>query len=329
MTLVDHRDVATWSVTSATTLDRPLIADFLATTPGLAGRKFAADSRDVAEHLDGVVDDGVTVVRDTTGAIGGYALLRQPHGEEVGADFVFGPDVPQRVVAAVVGTTVERFHAETALIPGRYLRTVVGTDQQPAVDALVRQGAWREAEFIRTRKPLEGEDPAELAAAAVPGLAVLSWQEVVERDLGEQVRRLQFETFLEHFGNMSKSPEAFRRHVNGRAFTPDFSIAAVDDSGSVVGYVLGSTFTSGAAPHDERSAHTDYIGVAREHRKRGIGELLLRKVWLAALRRGFTAASLGTDIHNRSNAHLLYERLGYAAVQSQYAYRVDAIRERP
>ena len=34
------------------------IADFLATTPGLAGRKFAADSRDVAEHLEGVVDDG-------------------------------------------------------------------------------------------------------------------------------------------------------------------------------------------------------------------------------------------------------------------------------
>ena len=87
--------------------------------------------------------------------------------------------------------------------------------------------------------------------------------------------------------------------------------------------MLGSTFTAGAAPDDERSAHTDYIGVRGDQRKRGIGELLLRKIWLAALRRGLTVASLGTDIHNRSNAHLLYQRLGYVTVERQFAYRID------
>jgi ribosomal protein S18 acetylase RimI-like enzyme len=324
VTLIEDREVGTWSATAATTLDHPLIADFLATTGGLGGRKFAADSRDVAEHFVGVYPGGVTVLRDDSGDVRGYTLLRTPHGDELGADFVFDPSTPPNVVDGLVESTVARFHAETADIPEAYLRAIIGTDQRPAIEALIARGASREAEFVRTRKPLEHENVVELAAAASPGLTVLSWPELVDRGLTEQVRRLQYDTFLEHFGNMSKSPEAFHHHVNSRSFTPDFSIAAVDQSGEVVGYVLGSTFSAGTAPDDERSAHTDYIGVRSDQRKRGIGELLLRKIWLAALRRGFTVASLGTDIDNRSKAHLLYRRLGYLSVESQYAYRIDA-----
>jgi ribosomal protein S18 acetylase RimI-like enzyme len=263
------------------------------------------------------------VIVDDGGAVRGFALLRRPHGEEVAAEFVFDPAIASETVDAVVGDLVGRFRAGAARPPGAYLRVILGTDQQRAIAALIRHGARKEAEFVRTRKPLGAEHVAELEAAAIEGLSVLDWATVLDRGLGEQVRSVQYDTFLEHFGNMSKSPETFAHHIGSRSFTPDFSNAAVDDSGRVVGYVLGSTFTSGAAPHDERSAHTDYIGVRADHRKRGIGELLLRKVWLAALRRGFTVASLGTDIDNRSKAHLLYRRLGYESVQSQYAYRID------
>ena len=59
-------------------------------------------------------------------------------------------------------------------------------------------------------------------------------------------------------------------------------------------------------------------------RRHGLGEVLLKNIWLAALRRGLTVASLGTDINNRSKAHLLYRRLGYVAVEEQYSYRIDA-----
>jgi ribosomal protein S18 acetylase RimI-like enzyme len=122
---------------------------------------------------------------------------------------------------------------------------------------------------------------------------------------------------------MSKTQEVWQHHIQSRLFTPDFSVAAVDGAGDVVGYVLGSTYSSGVAGAEERSAHTDYIGVRRDQRKRGIAELLLKKIWLAALRRGLKAASLGTDVNNRSNAHLLYRRIGYAAVENQVAYRID------
>ena len=146
------------------------------------------------------------------------------------------------------------------------------------------------------------------------------------RGLLEQVRRLQYNTFLEHFGNMSKTPELWDHHLHSRLFTPDFSVAAVTDDEEVVGYVVGSTYTAGPAGTEERSAHTDYIGVRRDRRRQGIAELLLKKVWLAALQRGLTVASLGTDINNRSNAHLLYARLGYVAIEHQSAYRIDTVK---
>jgi ribosomal protein S18 acetylase RimI-like enzyme len=327
VTLTDHRVVDNWPVTPATTHDHPLIADFLATTRGLSGRKFAADSRDIAEQLDGVFHDGATVVRDEDGKVRGYTALHLPHGlqPEVLADFVFDPGTPPNVVDDLVGSAVARFHDEAETIPDAFLRAFIGADQQSAIDALVRRGATQEGRFIRTRKPLDDEDPAALQAAAIDGLTLVQWPEIVERDLGEQVRQVQFDTFLEHFGNMSKTPEQWRRHIESRLFTPDFSLAVVDDAGDAVGYVLGSTYTTGVGHAEERSAHTDYIGVRRDQRRRGIGEFLLKKIWLAALRRGLRVASLGTDVNNRSNAHLLYRRLGYVAVENQFAYRIDTV----
>lgn len=319
--------VEDWVVTIATAVDHSAIADFLATTDGLGGRKFAADSRDVAEQLDGAFPNGVTVIRDRAGLVRGYSALHRPHGSDLGevsAEFVFDPATPSDVIDDVVGGVVNRYAGEAESIPGAYLRVFTGADQRLVIDALTRRGARREGQFIRTRKPLHDEDPAALAAAAIDGITVLSWAEVIERDLGEQVRRLQYDTFLEHFGNMSKTPETWQHHIHSRLFTPDFSIAAIEH-GEVVGYVLGSTYTSGTAGSEERSAHTDYIGVRRDQRKRGIAELLLGKIWLAALRRGLTVASLGTDIANRSNAHLLYQRLGYVAREKQAAYRIDEV----
>ncbi|MFG1934071.1 GNAT family N-acetyltransferase [Mycobacterium sp. NPDC048908] len=325
MTLTDHRIVDNWSITPATTHDHSQIADFLATTGGLSGRKFAADSRDIAEQLDGAFPEGVTLVRDQDGDVRGYTALHRPHGlqPEVLADFVFSPGSPPNVVDDLVGATVARFYVEAETIPDAFLRAFIGADQQSAIDSLVRRGATQEGQFIRTRKPLADEDPKALQEALIDGLTLVHWSEIIERGLGEQVRRLQYDTFLEHFGNMSKTPGLWQHHIQSRSFTPDFSLAVIDEDYEVVGYVLGSTYTTGVGAAEERSAHTDYIGVRRDQRQRGIGEFLLKKIWLAALRRGFTVASLGTDIHNRSNAHLLYRRLGYIAVENQFAYRID------
>ncbi|MCV7424059.1 GNAT family N-acetyltransferase [Mycobacterium yunnanensis] len=306
-----------------TTAHHARIADFLATTDGLRGRKFAADSRDVAEQL--ASSHHAVAVVDGSDRVRGYAALHRTHGvePELIADFVFDPATPDQVVDDLVDATVDRFHVEAHTVAGAYLRVFIGSDQGRVIDALRRRGARREGQFIRTRKPLGDEDPASLDAASVDGVRVLDWTQVLEGGLSERVRRLQYDTFDEHFGNMSKTPEEWEHHLGSRAFTPDFSLAAVDDDDHVIGYVLGSTYTAGAAPTREVSAHTDYIGVHRDHRRRGIAELLLEKVWLKALRRGLRVASLGTDVDNRSKAHVLYQRLGYVAVEHESAYRID------
>lgn len=326
MTLLDHQKLDNWRIAPATTHDHPAIADFLAITSGIGGRKFAADSRDVAEQLDGTYPDSAVVIRDESRRVRGFAALSTPHGvePELLADFVFEPDLAPNVVDDIVGATVDRFRQESSTIRDAYLRSFVGDEQQATIDALTKRGARREGQFIRTRKPLQDEDPRQLESIRREGLTVLRWPELETRGLLEQVRRLQYDTFLEHFGNMSKTPELWEHHLHSRLFTPDFSLAAVNDGGEVVGYVVGSTYTAGPAGADERSAHTDYIGVRRDQRRQGIAELLLKKIWLAALQRGLTVASLGTDINNRSNAHLLYARLGYVAVEHSSAYRIDA-----
>ena len=58
MTLSGPPRIRLLAIYAATTRDHPGIADFLATTGGIGGRKFAADSRDVAEQLDGAFPDG-------------------------------------------------------------------------------------------------------------------------------------------------------------------------------------------------------------------------------------------------------------------------------
>ncbi|MHA3020776.1 GNAT family N-acetyltransferase [Mycobacterium sp. BMJ-28] len=325
MTLAYARSVGSWAAATVTPRDFAQIADFHATTVGIAGRKFAADSRDIAEQLGGAFPAAVTAVRDEAQRVRGYAVLHQPHGlqPEILADFVFDPAAPAALVVDVVERTVARFNREAVTIPGAFLRSFIGADQQIALDALIRNGAKEEGRFIRTRKPLDQANAEQLHALTLPGHTLLSWYEVVDRGLTEQVRRLQHDTFLEHFGNMSKTPEIFGHHIQSRAFTPDFSNAVINPDGDVVGYVLGSTYSYLTGTTEERSAHTDYIGVRRDQRKAGIGEFLLRKIWLAALRRGLDLASLGTDVNNASKAHLLYQRLGYVAVEHQSAYRID------
>jgi ribosomal protein S18 acetylase RimI-like enzyme len=316
--------IDTWRADPATTLDYPFIADFLATTNGLGGRSFAADSRDIAEHLDGVFPGTVTVIRDQSGRIRGYTALFRPRGREpqVRAQFVFDPLVPPDAVDVIVGGEVERFHREAAAIPAAFLRVIV-EDGSAAVAALTRRGAWQEAEFIGTRKALGTETVSDLESAAIGGVTVLTWPGVIGAGIDEQVRQLQYDTFIEHFGDLSKSPEQWRHHLASREFAPDFSFAAIDTSGDLVGYVLGSQFTRGPAPSEELSAHTQYIGVRSDLRRTGIAELLLKKVWAAALRRGLSVASLGTDVRNRTHAHLLYRRLGYLPVEHEFAYRID------
>lgn len=323
-----------WSHHPVSGIDLLDLADFLATTPGLGGRKFTAESRDIAEHLSGAFDAQARVLRSPAGQVRGYTVLHRPHGvdtNEIIGELVFGVDVPQEVVDRAVDEVVAAFDGIAAtLSDDAYLRIIIGDTQRQAITALERHGSTVEARFTRERKRLLGLDPDVLASERVPGFRVLRWPEVLENGHAEQVRQVQFATFSEHFGNMSKTPDDWEHHLGSRLFAPDFSFGLIDERTlDIVGYVLGSVYNDGSHGPVESSAHTDYIGVSRSHRKRGLAELLLKNVWLSALRRGLPVASLGTDIDNASNSQALYRRLGYVPVEFQASYRLDRHRQPP
>ncbi len=57
------------------------------------------------------------------------------------------------------------------------------------------------------------------------------------------------------------------------------------------------------------------IAVAPLHRRRGIGETLLRALMVQAREDGFHALSLSVAVHNRSR--MMYERVGFARVREE------------
>ena len=110
--LLDHQ-IGPLADSSATTLDHPLIADFLATTGGLGG----ASSPPIPAMSPSTSTTYIPMASSccaTTRPVRGYAALRTPHGDEQSADFVFDQDTPPNVVDEIVESTVARFHAETS-----------------------------------------------------------------------------------------------------------------------------------------------------------------------------------------------------------------------
>ena len=57
------------------------------------------------------------------------------------------------------------------------------------------------------------------------------------------------------------------------------------------------------------------IAVSPLHRRRGIGETLLRALMVQAREDGFTALSLSVAVHNRSR--MMYERAGFTQVREE------------
>lgn len=261
----------------------------------------------------------------------GYWFLYQPKSidpDEFFTEVVFSGQVPalqaRLAVTELLGTFAR--HAPPGSEP--YLRLVTGTGQSSLIGALENAGALVDARFLRLRRDIR-ESPAELEQkSTLSGVQILTWEEVEADGLLDDVRRLQYRTFLEHWGNLSKDEEAWSHHLSSRVFAPDFSVAAVVDDAvghrRVVGYGLASVYRYPQEGTTEVSSHIDYIGVDPAFRKQGIAEALLATSWRLTLNKGWSVASLGVDVDNASRALSLYLKLGYESVEDRVAYRIAA-----
>jgi ribosomal protein S18 acetylase RimI-like enzyme len=87
-----------------------------------------------------------------------------------------------------------------------------------------------------------------------------------------------------------------------------------------VANLLGSLASIPASPlrYDEPAAKLSAIVVDELHRRRGIGEALVRELEREAKRRRCRLLFLTTAGH-RDDAHAFYERIGFAATGKRFA----------
>jgi len=278
--------------------------------------------------LAGIIDNEAHLVSGNDGRLLGWRLLYSPRPISPGefrAELVVDPTAEVHVVRDAVTSLVKAAAWRRPGTDSDSVVLVIGAEQDRLVRALTEVGFAEERRFAVEQRPLNETSAGvnnSAAAAASAGLEIVDWAEIERRQLGDEVRRLQFRTFAEHWGNLSKTAEEWDHHVTGPEFAPEFSAAVIDPGpGLVVAYVLGSRSRTVSAFGEQVYAHTDYIGVDAAYRRRGIAALLLSAVWESAVAHGVTTASLGVDVENSSNARGLYESLGYQTVGYHVAYR--------
>lgn len=92
---------------------------------------------------------------------------------------------------------------------------------------------------------------------------------------------------------------------------------AVEESGQIVGLCLPRPKSF----DDSATGWIDTVGVRASHRRRGLASALLRHGFQVLQQRGFTAAELGVDSENSTNAVALYERAGMHVYRCYQIYR--------
>lgn len=302
------------------------LVDFHAHTLLPGGRKFPTTDVGVGDGIAGHVPGTAVVLREGSD-IAGYAALFAPQipgAPGWHANVVLSRDVEEASADLLWAHIVEAFHAHRPADPApSNLRVFESRDHATALRSAGAHGFAQERTFHARRRPVT---PTDRTASAPEGLTVIGWEEVFDLGLSEQARHVQYVTFLEHFGGLSKSPSAWEQHLRGPVFAPELSVAvlAADQPvPTVVGVLLASRYTDDSSGVRESQAHADYIGVLPEWRRRGVAEAAIRAHVARAFERGYTAVSLGVDTVNDA-ANSVYQRLGYEITGGSAAFRLDA-----
>lgn len=183
---------------------------------------------------------------------------------------------------------------------GLWLSCYVDMSQPGLPGILERLGFTRERYFYDLHRDLT-RVPSE---RAVPGVAIVGFPQVSR----ESVRLLHNRCFADPVGSGLVDSEAWDRLLGDASFRPGWSwVATIEDA--PVGYALSriDDASSPEAPY----GWTDRVGVAPEHRGRGISLALLTRTLSAMAADGCRAAGIGVDTVDPEPPSMLEEELGY------------------
>ena len=263
----------------------------------------SADLRQYWESPDVELGQDILVAEEN-GRIVGYADVGQ-HGDHVWLDVraTDSESLPQLLLA------IENVAA--AKKPDANLMGYASADDAPLCDLFAGSGYDLVRHSFRMRIELDGS----VEAPHWPeGIAVRTMREGEERSFYDANNA----TFA---GNWMFHPEPYEvwRHwfVEDPAFDPSLWFAA-ESGDELAGIVIARE-----AEYEPGLGWIRILGVLPEHRRRGIGQALLRHTFREFAQRGLTAVGLGVDAENDTGAVRVYERAGMHVARTNLQYEKE------
>jgi mycothiol synthase len=185
-----------------------------------------------------------------------------------------------------------------------------------AAAQLFAQHGFAPARYFR--KMARGLDGDDLPPVRVPG----GFEIVPYRaDLDEPMRVAKNEAFRDHWDVTPSTPEAWRSQFTGAEFRPGLSPLAVSAAtGQIAGLIVTHESAAETTATGRRDAHLNNVGTLREARGRGVATALIATMLRAAREHGFATASLDVDTENPTGALGVYEKSGFAVVDTWVTY---------
>ena len=125
-------------------------------------------------------------------------------------------------------------------------------------------------------------------------------------------------SFAEHFGFVPRDFDSWVKRIQADKSIPRDGIYLLEFHGSAEGFIWLDDIDG-----LELRGFVDRLGVNKEHRGKGFGQLLLGTALAHFSRRGYVHAELGVDTQNASNALRVYEKMGFKVLSA------DVEHERP
>jgi ribosomal protein S18 acetylase RimI-like enzyme len=249
-----------------------------------------------------------------------FAVITGPDGEVAG--YVFVESHPPYTEVFSVGAVAVRHHGRgigAAIVeelerracrflpfapPGERVVIHAGTmAEEPRVaELLTAHGYFEARRFARMSIEFEGR-PA--APAALDGIDLRPFATGDEHDVYDCLT----EAFADHWGGNWPTEESWLHdQFDGRSeVDPGFWHLAWH------GAELAGVLIAAPEWNEADLGHVSEVGVRRAHRRRGIGEALLRTSFVQFHRRGCRGVVLEVDTESITGATRLYERLGMTA----------------
>ena len=147
------------------------------------------------------------------------------------------------------------------------MRLYAPSDQADVRDLAERHELAIERYFFEMSRRLDDTPPA----PELNGVRIVDWRPERSPEVHNMVDR----AFQDHWGHANRTDEMWDEVVGSRAFRPDWSVLALDETtATVVGAALNCAYEQDWQATGIREGYTDQLAVAHTHRGRGIASAL-------------------------------------------------------